>query len=34
MLGLERHARAELILIKLSQESASPFLHDPLMGMA
>jgi hypothetical protein len=33
-LGLKRHAAAEMILVKLSQECASPFLHDPLMGMA
>jgi hypothetical protein len=33
-LGLERHALAEMDLIKLSQESASPVLHDPLMGLA
>jgi hypothetical protein len=33
-LGLERHALAEMILVKLSQESESPFLHEPLMGMA
>jgi hypothetical protein len=33
-LGLERHALAEMILIKLSQESACSVLHDLLMGMA
>jgi len=33
-LGLERHAPAEMILVKPSQECASPFLHEPLMGMA
>jgi len=33
-LGLERHALAEMILIKLSQESACSVLHDLLMGIA
>jgi hypothetical protein len=33
-LGLERHALAEMIFIKLSQEPACPVLHNLLMGMA